>query len=228
MRHWAAGAIAALIAASTPAAVAAAQPARAAQDTAALRQIQALLAKPAAMCGRFDQAKTLVGLRRPVRSSGRFCVVLDKGVLWTTLTPFPATLRLTKDEIVEYHGDQVTKRLSAREEPTVGVINELLGSLLQGDLTRLTGSFAIRGAVDQDEWKAMLVPKDGGMKQVIGGIDLSGSAFVRQITIREASGDVTDIVFSGIATGPAALRPEESRQFEMPSASAPRPGGHER
>jgi hypothetical protein len=199
-----------------------------AQDDATLRQIQALLAKPAAMCGRFDQAKTLVGLRHPVRSSGRFCVVLDKGVLWTTVLPFPATLRLTKDEIVEYHGDQVTKRLSAREEPTVGVINDLLGSLLQGDLNRLTGSFAISGAVDQQDWKARLVPKDRGMKHVISGIELNGSAFVRQITIHEASGDVTDIMFSAIVTGPAALRPEESRQFESSAGSAVRPESHER
>jgi hypothetical protein len=202
--------------------------AAAAQDDATLRQIQALLAKPSAMCGRFEQAKTLVGLRHPVRSSGRFCVVLDKGVLWTTVLPFPATLRLTKDEIVEYHGDQVTKRLSAREEPTVGVINDLLGSLLQGDLNRLTASFAISGTVDQQDWKAKLVPKDRGMKHVIAGIELNGSAFVRQITIHEASGDLTDIMFSAIVTGPTALRPEESRQFEPPAGNTARPERHER
>jgi hypothetical protein len=199
-----------------------------AQDDANLRKIQSLLAKPSAMCGRFEQAKTLVGLRRPVRSSGRFCVVLDKGVLWTTVLPFPATLRLTKDEIVESHGDQVTKRLSAHDEPTVGVINDLLGSLLQGDLNRLTSTFVIGGTVDQQDWKAKLVPKEGGMKHVIGSIEVNGGTFVRQITIYEASGDVTDIVFSGIATGPAALRPEEARQFESSAGGAVRPGDHER
>lgn len=197
-------------------------------DDPNLRRIQAMLAKPAAMCGRFEQAKTLVGLRRPVRSSGRFCVVLDKGVLWTTVLPFPATLRLTKDEIVESHGAQVTKRLSAREEPTVGIINDLLFSLLQGDLGRLMTSFAITSTVDDREWTAKLVPKDGGMKHVIGGIELNGGAFVRQITIREASGDATEISFSGIATGPAALLPEESRQFDLPAGGAPHPDGHGR
>lgn len=228
MRRAIASVSATLVLALTPVAAPLAQSARAAQEDTTLRQIQALLAKPVAMCGRFDQTKTLVGLRHPVRSSGRFCVVLDKGVLWTTVLPFPATLRLTKDEIVEYHGDQVTKRLSAREEPTVGVINDLLGSLLKGDLNRLTGSFAINGAVDHQDWTAKLVPKEGGMKHVIAGIELNGGAFVRQITIHEASGDVTDIVFSNVATGPAALRPEESRQFESPSGNAVRPESHDR
>ena len=197
-------------------------------DDPNLRRIQAMLAKPAAMCGRFEQAKTLVGLRRPVKSSGRFCVVLEKGVLWTTVLPFPATLRLTKDEIVESHGAEVTKRLSAREEPTVGIINDLLFSLLQGDLGRLTASFAITSTVDDREWTAKLVPKDGGMKHVIAGIELSGGTFVRQITIREASGDATEISFSSIATGAAALLPDESRQFDLPAGSAPHPEDHER
>jgi hypothetical protein len=206
----------------------AARPVQSTGDDPNLRQIQAMLAKPAVMCGRFEQAKTLVGLRRPVRSSGRFCVLLDKGVLWTTVLPFPATLRLTKDEIVESHGAQVTKRLSAREEPTVGIINDLLFSLLQGDLGRLTSSFSITSTVGRGEWSAKLVPNDGGMKHVIGGIELNGGAYVRQITIREASGDATEISFSSIVTGPTALLPEESRQFELPVGGAPHPDGHER
>ena len=201
---------------------------QAGQDDPNLRQIQALLAHPAMMCGRFEQAKTLVGLRRPVKSSGRFCVVVDKGVLWTTVLPFPATLRLTKDEIVESHGDQVTKRLSAHQEPAVGIINDLLFSLLQGDLKRLTASFAINSSVEQQAWTARLTPKEGGMKRVIGEIELNGGEFVRQITIHEASGDATQIVFSAVATGPAALQPEEARQFEAPAGGAPRPGGHAR
>ena len=206
----------------------AAWPVQSTGDDPNLRRIQALLAKPAVMCGRFEQAKTLVGLRRPVRSSGRFCVVLDKGVLWTTVRPFPATLRLSKDELVESHGAQVTKRLSVHEEPTVGIINDLLFSLFRGDLERLTASFAITSTVDQREWSAKLVPKDAGMKHVIGGIELNGGAFVRQITIREASGDATEISFSGVATGAAALLPDESRQFDLPAGGAPHPDGHER
>jgi hypothetical protein len=202
--------------------------AKAPQGDPNLRKIQALLAKPAVMCGRFEQAKTLVGLRRPVRSSGRFCVAVEKGVLWTTLLPFPATLRLTKDEIVESRDGQVTKRLSAHQEPAVGIINDLLFSLLQGDLSRLTSGFAIGSTVEDREWKAKLVPNEGGMKRIIGSIDIHGTEFVQEITIHETSGDLTDIAFSGVVTGAAALLPEESRQLELPSGAATRPAGHGR
>jgi hypothetical protein len=198
------------------------------QDDANLRRIQAMLATPAVMCGRFEQAKTLVGLRRPVKSSGRFCVVVEKGVLWTTLAPFPSTLRLSKDELIESRGGQVTKRLSAHQEPAVGIINDLLFSLLQGDLRRLTSGFAVSSTVEPHAWQAKLVPNEGGMKHIIAGIDLDGGEFVRAITIHEASGDRTDIVFSAVATGASALLPEESRQLEVTPGGAARPGGHER
>ena len=68
---------------------------------APVAQIQSILAKPKTLCGRFEQSKQLVGLKKPVASNGRFCVVADKGVLWRTLQPFPNTLKLTRDEIVQ-------------------------------------------------------------------------------------------------------------------------------
>ena len=45
-------------------------------------KIQSIIAKPTVLCGRFDQTKQLVGLKKPVKSSGRFCVLAEKGVLW--------------------------------------------------------------------------------------------------------------------------------------------------
>ena len=64
---------------------------------APVAKIQAMLARPKVLCGRFDQSKQLVGLKNPVTSHGRFCVVANKGILWRNLYPFPSTLRLTRD-----------------------------------------------------------------------------------------------------------------------------------
>jgi hypothetical protein len=89
---------------------------------APVAQIQAILAKPKVLCGRFDQTKQLAGLKNPLRSSGRFCVVADKGVLWRSLQPFANTLRLTREEIVQWHGERLAMRLNAKQEPTVRLI----------------------------------------------------------------------------------------------------------
>src|ERR1043165_1312916 len=89
-------------------------------------QIQSILARPKILCGRFDQQKQLVGLKKPVSSNGRFCVVADKGVLWRTLKPFPNTLKITRDEIIQFSGERIALRLEARREPAVRRSNSVL------------------------------------------------------------------------------------------------------
>ena len=183
------------------------------QGDTVLSQIERMVSRPAIMCGDFEQRKSLVGLQHPLRSSGRFCVTTERGVLWSTVTPFPSTLRLTRQEIVESEGGRVTSRIAVSQEPGVGIVSGLLFSVLGGDLEQLQGNFTIDAAVESATWRARLLPKESGMRRVIRSIDLSGGAFVRQVTIVEASGDETVISFSNIATGNSALRPEDIRAF---------------
>lgn len=199
-----------------------------AQGDAALAQIQKMVARPPIMCGDFDQQKTLVGLKRPIKSTGRFCALTEKGVLWNTLTPFASTLKLSREEIVQSQGDRVTSRLSAREEPTVGVISELLFSVLAGDFDRLRSSFKVDATAQANTWHARLVPKESGMKRVISAIELNGSDFVRQITMMEASGDRTVINFANIATGGNALHADEAKAMNVSGSVSGGRGGAER
>jgi outer membrane lipoprotein-sorting protein len=177
---------------------------------APIAKIQSMLAKPEQLCGRFEQTKQLAGMKKPLASSGRFCVVAGKGVLWRTLKPFPNTLRLTRDEIVNYQGERVAMRLQATQEPTVRMINGVLFSLLAGDLGQLESLFEVDGSAGADEWKVALKAKNPALARAIGAISLDGGAYVRSIHMVEQSGDRTDIVFSDIKTGPGAVLPEEA------------------
>ena len=49
----------------------------AAQDTSGLARIEALLVRPQILCGHFDQSKVLVGLTKPVKSSGHAALLYD-------------------------------------------------------------------------------------------------------------------------------------------------------
>ncbi|MBI3285463.1 MAG: outer membrane lipoprotein carrier protein LolA [Burkholderiales bacterium] len=180
---------------------------------APVAQIQAMLAKPAVLCGRFDQTKQLVGMKKPLASRGRFCVLNGKGILWRTLQPFPNTLRLTRDEIVHFQGERVAMRLEARQEPTVRMINSVLFSLLSGDLAKLETLFEVDGSVDGAGWKVALKAREAALAKAIGTISLDGGAYVRNIHIDEASGDRTAIVFSEIKTGDTAITAEEAGLF---------------
>jgi len=181
--------------------------------TSVVTQIQALLAKPTTLCGRFDQTKQLNGMKKPLLSNGRFCVVSGKGVVWRTLQPFPATLRLTRDEIVNYQGDKVAMRLDAKQEPTVRMINSVLFSLLAGDLGQLDSLFIVDGKVTGSNWHVALTARQPGLAKAIGAISLDGAAYVNTIHMDEASGDRTTIVFSAIQTGDKAMQPDDAALF---------------
>jgi len=185
----------------------------AAQAAAPVAQIQAMLAKPEQLCGRFDQTKRLAGMKKPLLSNGRFCVVAGKGVLWRTLKPFPNTLRLKRDEIVHLQGERVAMRLDASQEPTVRMINGVLFSLLGGDLGQLDSLFEVDGSVNGDAWKVALKARNTALARAVGAIALEGGAYVRSIQMVEESGDRTEIVFSDIKTGPGAVLPEEAAQL---------------
>jgi outer membrane lipoprotein-sorting protein len=181
-----------------------------AAPAASVTDIQAMLAKPEQLCGRFEQTKHLAGMKKPLVSTGRFCVVAGKGVLWRTLKPFPNTLRLTRDEIVHLQGERVAMRLDAGKEPTVRMINGVLFSLLAGDIKQLDALFDVDAALAGGGWKVALKARSAALERAIGAIALEGGAYVRGIHMNEASGDRTVIVFSDIKTGPGALLPEEA------------------
>lgn len=184
-----------------------------AHAAAPVAQIQAVLARPDVMCGRFDQSKQLVGIKKPLASSGRFCVVAGKGVLWRTLQPFPATLRLTRDEIVQMQGDRVAMRLDAKQEPVVKMINSVLFSLLSGDLSQLDQLFEMDGRIQGKQWKVTLKARAPALAKAIGALTLEGSDYVKKVTIDEAGGDHTDILFSDIHSGAQALSAEDGAAF---------------
>jgi Outer membrane lipoprotein carrier protein LolA len=188
--------------------------ARADEKNPLIAQIQTMLAKPTTLCGRFDQTKQLNGMKKPLLSNGRFCVVNGKGVVWRTLQPFPSTLRLTRDEIVNYQGDKVAMRLDANQEPTVRMINNVLFSLLGGDLGQLDSLFVVDGKATATSWHASLTARQPSLAKAIGAITLDGAAYVNTIHMDEASGDHTTIVFSAMQTGDKAMQPEETALFQ--------------
>lgn len=184
-----------------------------AQAAAPVARIQSMLAKPDVLCGRFDQTKQLAGMKKPLLSSGRFCVVKNKGVLWRTLKPFPNTLRLTRDEIVHLQGERVAMRMDARSEPVVRTINSVLFSLLGGDLAQLDKLFEVDGTADKDSWQVALKAREPALAKAIGAVTLEGGSYVKRIEMNEASGDKTSIVFSAMQAGESAMTPEEAAQF---------------
>ena len=180
---------------------------------APVAKIQSMLARPKVLCGHFNQIKQLTGLKKPMASNGRFCVVAERGVLWRTLQPFPNTVRLTRDEIIHLQGDRVAMRLDAKQEPAVRMINSVLFALLAGDLGQIEKWFLVDGGIHDNGWSVTLKAREPALAKAISSVALDGDAYVKNITISETSGDRTSIVFSKIYTGDAAMSADEAALF---------------
>jgi hypothetical protein len=180
---------------------------------APVAKIQSMLAQAKVLCGHFDQSKQLIGLKRPMISNGRFCVIADKGVLWRTLQPFPNTVRLTRDEIVQLQGDRVAMRLDAKQEPALRMINSVLFALLAGDLGQIEKWFLVEGGIHDYGWSVTLKAREPALAKAVARVMLDGDTYVKSITISETSGDRTSIVFSKIETGDAAINVDEAALF---------------
>ncbi|MDR7332788.1 outer membrane lipoprotein carrier protein LolA [Roseateles asaccharophilus] len=147
------------------------------------------LQRPEWLRGDFTQTKKVPGFAKPLVSTGNFVAARGRGVLWRTVKPFASELRLTQNEIRATQGGQTAMRLDAAREPAVRVINTLMFSLLNGDVSSLADLFELSGGTKRATWQLALVPKPGALQQVLRRVELEGDGFVRRIQLFEANGD---------------------------------------
>ncbi len=182
-----------------------------AQDDAALARIAARVEQPELLRGQFVQARQVQGFRQPLRSSGRFVLAREQGVLWLTEKPFPSSLSVTPRGLVAENGGQV-RRIDTDKEPGLRAVNALLSDLLGGELARLARDFSIEVAhEDADGWRLKLTPRGEPLSRVFDAIALQGADVVESVSLIEGNGDVTDIAFSQLAKEPALSDAEAQR-----------------
>ena len=177
--------------------------------------VRARLAKPAVLRGQFEQQKQLQGFRNPLKSSGDFLLLRDRGIAWNTRLPFASSTRLTRRKLLATMPDGSTQVLvDASSSPAMAAVNALLMALVAGDLDALARRFTLKEAVRPDGgWSLILQPRDVALKQAFTRIVLDGDRYVRGVEIVEPAGDTTRIRFNGLREAPPATR-QEAAQLE--------------
>ena len=153
--------------------------------------------------------KRLPGFADPLVSTGRVSCAKGLGVVWETLSPFPATTRITpRLRIVEEDGVCTTNSLV--DLPHYGRIHDLVESLSQGDTAPLEKAFLVLAeTTDSGTWTMTLTPRDSRAKQLFSSIVLSGAATVERAVLKSEDGAETDIRFTQMGTGSHALWPAD-------------------
>jgi outer membrane lipoprotein-sorting protein len=175
--------------------------------------VRARLAKPAVLRGQFEQQKQLQGFRNPLKSSGDFLLLRDRGIAWNTQKPFASSTRLTRRKLLATMPDGSTQVLvDASASPAMAAVNALLMALVAGDLDALATRFTLKETLRADGgWSLTLQPRDAALKQAFSSIVLDGDRYVRGVEIIEPAGDRTRIVFSDLREAPPATRQEAAQ-----------------
>ncbi|HSD16560.1 MAG TPA: outer membrane lipoprotein carrier protein LolA [Thermomonas sp.] len=175
--------------------------------------VRAQLARPAVLRGQFEQQKQLQGFRNPLKSSGDFLLLRDRGIAWNTRLPFVSSTRLTRRKLLATMPDGSTQVLvDASASPAMAAVNALLMALVAGDLDALATRFTLAEAKRADGgWSLTLHPRDAALKQAFSRIVLDGDRYVRGVEIVEPAGDRTRIRFSGLREAPPATRQEAAQ-----------------
>lgn len=166
--------------------------------------------------GGFEQEKQVAGFKNPLRSQGKFVLARDKGVIWTTLKPFPSELVVTRDRILSRQPDGSQRvEVDARQQPAMRSVNAVMFSLMSGDVGALSSRFDLAAqALPGDAWKLVLKPKSAALAKAFASIELQGDRYVRQVDIVEGNGDRTRLRFVELRETPARLEAEEARRLE--------------
>ena len=177
--------------------------------------VRARLAKPAVLRGEFEQQKQLQGFRNPLKSSGDFLLLRDRGIAWNTRLPFASSTRLTRRKLLATMPDGSTQVLvDASASPAMAAVNALLMALVAGDLDALAKRFTLKETLRAEGgWSLTLQPRDAALKQAFTRIVLDGDRYVRGVEIVEPAGDTTRIRFSGMHEAPPPTR-QEAAQLE--------------
>jgi len=174
------------------------------------------VAKVTVLRGEFSQDKQVAGFKNPLRSQGRFVLAQDRGVIWTTLKPFPSEVVVTRDRILSRQSDGSSRvELDGRQQPAMRSVNAIMFALMSGDAQALSAQFVVKvEALPDNGWRMQLTPRSPMLAKVFSALSLSGDRYVREVQITEANQDVTHIRFAAMSETPAQLSADEGRRFE--------------
>lgn len=180
-----------------------------------LSDVAARVTQAPVIRGKFEQQRQLAGFDKPLRSRGDFVVARDRGMIWATREPLVSTLVATPDSLVVRDGQgHVQQRIAPGGQAGMQAVGDSVTALLRADFAPLSRAFDIDGKLGSGRaWQLVLTPRDAAMKRAVTRIELAGDRYVREVRVREAGGDVTQVRLLAVQ-GADTLSSDEERDFD--------------
>ena len=146
--------------------------------------------------GKFQQARHIQVLTKPMESSGRFVAEPNHGLKWVTQEPVESVQILLPDgRIFDGQSGQFL-------ELNAATITVMLMNVVTGNLQGMEDRFELIGQGD----RILLYPKDEQIKAFVASIEVSvdmARKVVKSAVLHDADGNSTHIQFSGLTVSDA-------------------------
>jgi hypothetical protein len=169
--------------------------------------------------GNFEQEKIISSLNRTLKSSGNFIIAAGLGLVWDTVKPFPSTLTLGKDYIIQSRPGGQKTVLNAQGNETFLRMEDVISAIFSGNSRGLIDNFNVYysggdGGTDAP-WELGLIPRDAAIGAFAEKIIMKGSTTIRSIQIYERSGDSIQYILTN-HNYPVELNAHEKAFFVLP------------
>lgn len=144
-------------------------------QTHSLESVCKSLASKPNTTGDFTQTKTIQTNGRKLKSSGKY-IISTLGIYWKTEKPFPSSLILTEDAMIQIAANGKKSVMSGKDNQIFANISGTLSSVFSGNAEELKKNFNCKFEEGADGgWKVYLTPKDSTIASVMKALLLSGS-----------------------------------------------------
>jgi outer membrane lipoprotein-sorting protein len=178
------------------------------------REICGVLSAHPTVKGSFTQKKTIGRLNRSLDSRGNFIIDAERGMVWETLNPFPSTMAVGRDYLIQWSPGGTKTKLDAAGNETFLRLAETISAVFSGNAEKLLDNFDNYFIESNGGWTLGLVPSEKAVRSFAQRIILEGDSVIRRITLYEQNGDTIQYGLSRHVF-PPALSPSEAELFSL-------------
>lgn len=164
--------------------------------------------------GSFSQKKTISRLNRSLVSGGEFIIDNVLGILWDTKTPFPSTMAVGRDFMIQSIPGGSKTKLNAQGNETFLRLSDTISAVFRGDSQKLLDNFDNFYVSAEKTWTLGLIPRNTAVQAFVSRIIMYGDTVVRRIILFEPNGDTIQYDLSN-HTFPGELSADEKALFSL-------------
>jgi hypothetical protein len=139
----------------------------------------------------FTQYRHLKSIPKPITSQGHIILWDGKGLVWSTFSPFPNSILITKKGLYQLQGNTKTAMVKAGGDNAM--LDVMTGIFNLKDQGQVKGFTIEKLSPKEDKWRIRLIPQYGQVQNLISAIGVEGDIHITHITIFRPNGDHDEI-----------------------------------